>query len=959
MKVFHLFLILTSIALICCNQEGINTASSNFPVNCEEGIALVLASIIEGDESINRDSVIARLDSLFTPEWFCESFENNKLLGDVYELLARKTLAPDQFSLKLHYYHRALAIRKKIVLADASVDSTTISEIQDKIIRVYYNIGINWFRNNEFSRALPYFDSAQATASQSFPRLFAVSQIKKGQCYIGLREFSYGLFCFDKAWEKDSYLLINDKVELYKAQTVAMRELRRYKQGLAISQKGIFELRDTISSIQLGDLYMSQGNLWVDSLSLNHDLRIFQEAENNLNLAKGLFESSNNQDSFDLQLRLARINGNLGELYRRMSLHTEADSILTEYISKEKEDPKAHHFLSQHYINRGENFYDQDLLEHAITDFNNGFIYLFNDYTYGDRIPNMQSFTTDRNNLVLLLSDLGESYLKRSLDKSENAIFLEEAIAAYDSLFKLLHIIRSELISEESKLEAVSNYSSPLNKAFHSCIKLYEATLDQYYLEHAFGISEQSKALVLLEATQVKELVEKLPKAYIKREKKLLEERSILENEALKFWRDSTMVIQINEALAKNFDELVQYKTEVREKLPNLSQNRFLGSELTIKKSQKELLDINQGMLSYYYGDSSLVAFLITPESLDFEKLSIDKLKFENLIKRYLRLIGKTNELRNREEDKQIIIIAQKLYNLLVAPFSHKLPSRLIINPSGVINLLPFESLIKGHEGQNTEISFENADFLVYDYSFSYCFSAASLWQNQNGKKVNSNKKELSILMSNFHPELAISQSPQSLPKELLDSKKYLTKFNKSQEREAKGIQNKIRKSSVIQNAQKQDFFDRAKSSQLIHVATHGILNEEDPWLSYISFSQKSDTLDTSELLFVKDLSRNNWNLDLVFFSACQTANGQYHEGEGNISLARSLQISGAKSVITSLWNVPTQPKARMAPDFYDNYINKGLPKDVSLSLAKRKIARSYPHPFYWAGFTLIGASSN
>jgi len=158
------------------------------------------------------------------------------------------------------------------------------------------------------------------------------------------------------------------------------------------------------------------------------------------------------------------------------------------------------------------------------------------------------------------------------------------------------------------------------------------------------------------------------------------------------------------------------------------------------------------------------------------------------------------------------------------------------------------------------------------------------------------------------------------------------------------------------EDATKVNFLEACQTYSMVHVPTHGILNEEDPGFSFISFTQSGKDLDVSELLFVKDLYAQNWDLDLAFFSACQTASGRHLAGEGNISMARGLAYAGVRSFITTQWNVPTATKSKIAPIFYEELVNKEKTKDVALATAKRAVAGRYP-PREWAGLILIGTT--
>jgi hypothetical protein len=63
-----------------------------------------------------------------------------------------------------------------------------------------------------------------------------------------------------------------------------------------------------------------------------------------------------------------------------------------------------------------------------------------------------------------------------------------------------------------------------------------------------------------------------------------------------------------------------------------------------------------------------------------------------------------------------------------------------------------------------------------------------------------------------------------------------------------------------------------------------------------------------------------------------------------------------------SLWKVPDQITTTIMKNFYEN-LNDGLSKDEALQAAQVKFLNEnsdplYRHPYYWAGFVVIGDTS-
>ncbi|MBI1852091.1 MAG: CHAT domain-containing protein [Planctomycetes bacterium] len=101
---------------------------------------------------------------------------------------------------------------------------------------------------------------------------------------------------------------------------------------------------------------------------------------------------------------------------------------------------------------------------------------------------------------------------------------------------------------------------------------------------------------------------------------------------------------------------------------------------------------------------------------------------------------------------------------------------------------------------------------------------------------------------------------------------------------------------------------------------------------------------------------------DLVVLSACETALGTARAGEGMMSLRRAFHLAGAKTVISSLWNVRDESTKDLMLAFYERLWEKGQGKlealrGAQLEMLARNRARLEGNamPSTWGAFVLSG----
>ena len=147
------------------------------------------------------------------------------------------------------------------------------------------------------------------------------------------------------------------------------------------------------------------------------------------------------------------------------------------------------------------------------------------------------------------------------------------------------------------------------------------------------------------------------------------------------------------------------------------------------------------------------------------------------------------------------------------------------------------------------------------------------------------------------------------------------------------------------------------RAFRVLHLATHGIVDDERPELSGIVLSLVDENGAPQDgFLRLHDIYNLTLPVDLVVLSACETGLGKEVKGEGLIGLVRGFMYAGAPAVIASSWKVDDSATAALMTELYRGLF-EGKPPSAALreaQVAVSKIPR-FRSPYYWAAFELQG----
>ena len=103
---------------------------------------------------------------------------------------------------------------------------------------------------------------------------------------------------------------------------------------------------------------------------------------------------------------------------------------------------------------------------------------------------------------------------------------------------------------------------------------------------------------------------------------------------------------------------------------------------------------------------------------------------------------------------------------------------------------------------------------------------------------------------------------------------------------------------------------------------------------------------------------RMHLNADLVVLSACETAKGRVAAGEAVIGLTWAFFVAGSPATLVTQWKVESASSSVLMTDFHRHWkAGQRVTKARALQLAAVQMlhSKNYSHPFYWAGYVLIG----
>jgi CHAT domain-containing protein len=582
---------------------------------------------------------------------------------------------------------------------------------------------------------------------------------------------------------------------------------------------------------------------------------------------------------------------------------------------------------------------------------------------------------------ISILYELQSNYVK-SLELAEKSIIFAKDIQALESLWvaqlaqgKAYRGLKNNQKAIQSFIEAIhtieklreqlaggeQDAKSFFEQKSQPYFEIVDMLVNQNQMVEALAYAERLKGRVVLDVMQGGKVnVSKaMTSQELDSEKKLYEElvslNAQISHENQKTNPDESDLANLNVRLQKARLDYESFHTNLYALHPELKVQRGQMQPISLKEADNLIPSTNTALIEYVVKEDKVFLFLIRKKDsvqssipeVNVFTIDISQKVLAGNIERFTGLIANRNAGYKES--------AYKLYELLLKPAQAQLHNvkNLIIVPDGVLWKLPFQAM-QSSSGR----------FLLQDYAISYAPSLTVLREmtRQEGRPQQSNSAS-QMLLAVGNPdvgketsarlkEVYMNAALEPLPEAERQVKALREMYGASQSKIYLGVE-----------AKEERIKQEAGHYKILHLATHGILNDASPMYSHLVLSQTKGAANEDGLLEAWEIMRLNLNVNLAVLSACDTAGGRVGAGEGVIGLSWALFVAGCPAAVVSQWKVESSSTTALMLEFHRQLRASArnprlrISKAEALRQAALKLlkSREYKHPFYWAAFVVIG----
>ncbi len=573
---------------------------------------------------------------------------------------------------------------------------------------------------------------------------------------------------------------------------------------------------------------------------------------------------------------------------------------------------------------------------------------------------------------------------------------LKASLATCKLATNYLQLLHKTLKAEDSKLISVEKMIPIYEQALKVLLHLTNESKDESFLIQAFDFHESAKALLLRSSMQ-----ENIAKAKASIDSDLLEQEQELKNKIETYLQkiqkeEAKLTLKgakkNDEKLKKwkqqHFDEMLKHQAlieQLEKEYPAYYQLKYQLQSVSFSDLEASL-DEQTIVLSYFIGIEKGYVFALSADDYQVVTLNLPP-NFDQQIQDYLNTIRAQNFQAFTEQSHTLYcLLVQPLADLIFDIFDDDLKN-LVIIPDGILQYLPFETLICEEVTDLQSSTYHQLDYLLNYGQIQYHYSITLYHQYLQQTKV---KRQTDSLQSptpssgtklsnkvdfmGFAPVYTSDkEETQAVMRELAaDYNQWGTRseairdgnltplpFSEEEVENIGALFHKkglTGKNFLYDSAIKDDFKTFASQAKYLHIAAHGLSNDQFPKLSGIVFHPESNANDIHDsVLSMGEIYQLQLEADLVVLSSCESGIGKLAKGEGMMGINRGFLYAGAKNVVYTLFKVLDKPSSELCQAFFAEIL-EGKSYSEALRLAKLKLIQQKDlDPKSWCGFVLLG----
>ena len=347
---------------------------------------------------------------------------------------------------------------------------------------------------------------------------------------------------------------------------------------------------------------------------------------------------------------------------------------------------------------------------------------------------------------------------------------------------------------------------------------------------------------------------------------------------------------------------------------PELRVSRAEVAAIRAPEAQQLLSGPSEAIVEFVAGPDRTHAFVVSSTGVRAFALAASTAEIGRQVQQF------RDQLANR--DLRVSDSARRLYETVLGPMRSALSGKtaLVVVPDGMLWNLPFQAL-QGSDGR----------YLVEDAAVSYAPSVTVLRETMRPR---AERAATSGLLAFGNPAAGAGAEAGG-PAGSQPSRGGLAPLPET-EREVRQLAPIYGSSSRVYvgaEAREDRWKAEASSYRVVHLATHGVLDNASPLYSHLVLARSPGGGHDDGLLEAWEIMNTQLRADLVVLSACETARGRVAAGEGVIGLMWAVFVAGSPATLVSQWQVDSASSTALMVAFHREWSDGG-------SAASRKRAR-------------------